>query len=25
VRAYERNHKNRTGVLSAAERELATA
>jgi ferritin-like metal-binding protein YciE len=25
VRAYERNHKNRTGVLSAVERELATA
>ena len=25
VRAYERNHKNRAGVLTAAERELATA
>ena len=25
VRAYERAHKNRAGVLSAAERELATA
>jgi hypothetical protein len=25
VRAYERSHKNRAGVLKAAERELATA
>jgi hypothetical protein len=25
VRDYERTHKNRAGVLSAAERELATA
>ena len=25
VRAYERDHKNRAGVLTAAERELATA
>ena len=25
VRSYERSHKNRAGVLKAAERELATA